>query len=155
MSSLTAGWILSGASSQWRNAKPGKVFDALVNGSYANPVITDADDGTIIGGEFDGQLPEDVYDEFTDYGYFNSSQFDTDTFGPVRGVTAAAGQWHHDLSATYNTEKFSVTLGVNNLTDEEPPLIDQAAGPNRNNAVTSARYDVVGRSYFLRLQAAF
>jgi iron complex outermembrane receptor protein len=120
-----------------------------------NPVITDADDGTIIGGEFDGQLPGDVYDEFTDYGYFNSSQFDTDTLGPVRGVTAAAGQWHHDLSATYNAERFSVTLGVNNLTDEEPPLIDQAAGPNRNNAVTSARYDVVGRSYFLRLQAAF
>ncbi|KMZ13591.1 ATP-dependent protease domain protein [Candidatus Burkholderia humilis] len=40
MSSLTAGWILSGASSQWRNAKSGKVFDALVNGSYANPVMT-------------------------------------------------------------------------------------------------------------------
>ncbi|HEX7934686.1 MAG TPA: AAA family ATPase [Paraburkholderia sp.] len=40
MSSLTAGWILSGASSQWKNAKPGKVFDALVNGSYANPVMT-------------------------------------------------------------------------------------------------------------------
>lgn len=40
MSSLTAGWILSGASSQWKNAKPGKVFDALVNGTYANPVIT-------------------------------------------------------------------------------------------------------------------
>jgi ATP-dependent Lon protease len=39
MGSLTAGWILSGASSQWKNAKPGKVFDALVHGSYANPVI--------------------------------------------------------------------------------------------------------------------
>ncbi|KVE33457.1 AAA family ATPase [Burkholderia sp. TSV86] len=39
MSSLTAGWVLSGASSQWKNAKPGKVFDALVNGCYANPVI--------------------------------------------------------------------------------------------------------------------
>jgi ATP-dependent Lon protease len=39
MSSLTAGWILSGASSQWKNAKPGKVFQTLVNGSYANPVI--------------------------------------------------------------------------------------------------------------------
>jgi ATP-dependent Lon protease len=36
MSSLTAGWILSGASAQWKN---GKVFDALVNGDYANPVI--------------------------------------------------------------------------------------------------------------------
>lgn len=39
MSSLTAGWILSGASAQWKNAKPGKVFDALVNGDYANPVV--------------------------------------------------------------------------------------------------------------------
>jgi ATP-dependent Lon protease len=39
MSSLTAGWILSGASAQWKNAKPGKVFDTLVNGDYANPVI--------------------------------------------------------------------------------------------------------------------
>ena len=39
MSSLTAGWILSGASAQWKNAKPGKVFDALVHGDYANPVI--------------------------------------------------------------------------------------------------------------------
>src|SRR5438876_368035 len=39
MSSLTAGWVLSGASSQWKNAKPGKVFDTLLNGEYANPVI--------------------------------------------------------------------------------------------------------------------
>lgn len=39
MSSLTAGWILSGASAQWKNAKPGKVFDSLVYGDYANPVI--------------------------------------------------------------------------------------------------------------------
>jgi ATP-dependent Lon protease len=39
MSSLTAGWILSGASSQWKNAKPGKVFETLVHGEYANPVM--------------------------------------------------------------------------------------------------------------------
>lgn len=39
MSSLTAGWILSGASSQWSNAKPGKVANALVNGEYANPIM--------------------------------------------------------------------------------------------------------------------
>jgi ATP-dependent Lon protease len=39
MGSLTAGWVLSGASSQWKNAKPGKVFDTFVNGEYANPVI--------------------------------------------------------------------------------------------------------------------
>jgi len=39
MSSVTAGWLLSGSSSQWKGAKPGKVFEALVDGQYANPVI--------------------------------------------------------------------------------------------------------------------
>ena len=39
MSSLTAGWVLSGASSQWKGARPGKVFETLVDGEYANPLI--------------------------------------------------------------------------------------------------------------------
>ena len=39
MSSMTAGWLLSGTSSQWKGARPGKVFEALVDGQYANPVI--------------------------------------------------------------------------------------------------------------------
>jgi ATP-dependent Lon protease len=39
MSSLTAGWVLSGASSQWKGARPGKVFETLVDGQYANPVM--------------------------------------------------------------------------------------------------------------------
>ena len=39
MSSMTAGWLLSGSSSQWKGARPGKVFEALVDGAYANPVI--------------------------------------------------------------------------------------------------------------------
>ena len=39
MGSLTAGWLLSGSASQWKGAKPGKVFESLVDGRYANPVI--------------------------------------------------------------------------------------------------------------------
>lgn len=39
MGSLTAGWVLSGASSQWKNARPGKVFETFLNGQYANPTI--------------------------------------------------------------------------------------------------------------------
>lgn len=39
MSQLTAGWLIGGASSQWKGAKPGKVFEALVDGDYANPVM--------------------------------------------------------------------------------------------------------------------
>ena len=38
MNSLTAGWVLSGASSQWNNAKPGRIAQALINGEYANPI---------------------------------------------------------------------------------------------------------------------
>ena len=54
MSSLTAGWVLSGASSQWKNAKPGKVFDTFLNGDYANPVIVvDELDKTSAEGQYD------------------------------------------------------------------------------------------------------
>jgi ATP-dependent Lon protease len=54
MSSLTAGWVLSGASSQWKNAKPGKVFDTFLNGDYANPVIVvDEIDKASTDGQYD------------------------------------------------------------------------------------------------------
>jgi len=54
MSSLTAGWVLSGASSQWKNAKPGKVFDTFLNGEYANPVIVvDEIDKASSDGQYD------------------------------------------------------------------------------------------------------
>ena len=39
MNSLTAGWVLTGASAQWHNARPGKVAQTLVDGDYANPVV--------------------------------------------------------------------------------------------------------------------
>ncbi len=50
MSSLTAGWVLSGASSQWKGARAGKVFEALVEGDYANPVMV-VDEIDKAGGE--------------------------------------------------------------------------------------------------------
>jgi ATP-dependent Lon protease len=50
MSSLTAGWLLSGASSQWKNAKPGKVFETFLHGKYANPLIC-ADEIDKCGGD--------------------------------------------------------------------------------------------------------
>jgi len=54
MSSLTAGWVLSGASSQWKNAKPGKVFDTFLNGDYANPVmVVDEIDKASADGHYD------------------------------------------------------------------------------------------------------
>jgi ATP-dependent Lon protease len=73
MSSLTAGWVLSGASSQWKGARPGKVFETLVDGNYANPVMV-VDEIDKAGGEhaYDplgalyGLLEHDTATQFTD-----------------------------------------------------------------------------------------
>jgi len=50
MSSMTAGWVLSGSSSQWKGSRPGKVFETLVDGQYANPVMV-VDEIDKAGGE--------------------------------------------------------------------------------------------------------
>jgi ATP-dependent Lon protease len=73
MSSMTAGWLLSGASSQWKGAKPGKVFEALVEGQYANPVIVvDEIDKASADAQYDplgslyGLLEHDTAEAFMD-----------------------------------------------------------------------------------------
>jgi ATP-dependent Lon protease len=73
MSSLTAGWILGGASSQWKNAKPGKVFETFLNGDYANPVmVVDELDKASAEGQYDplgalyGLLEADTATRFVD-----------------------------------------------------------------------------------------
>lgn len=73
MSSMTAGWLLSGSSSQWKGAKPGKVFEALVDGQYANPVIVvDEIDKAAADAQYDplgalyGLLEHDTAQHFVD-----------------------------------------------------------------------------------------
>ncbi|WCM87332.1 AAA family ATPase [Acidovorax sp. NCPPB 3576] len=73
MSSMTAGWLLSGSSSQWKGARPGKVFEALVEGEYANPVIVvDEIDKAASDAQYDplgalyGLLEHDTAQSFTD-----------------------------------------------------------------------------------------
>lgn len=73
MNAMTAGWVLSGSSSQWRGAKPGKVFDALVDGQYANPVVVvDEIDKASAHAQYDplgplyGLLEHDTARTFTD-----------------------------------------------------------------------------------------
>ncbi|MBC8737367.1 AAA family ATPase [Paraburkholderia sp. UCT31] len=39
MSSMTAGFILSGSAATWQNARHGKVAHALVEGAFANPLL--------------------------------------------------------------------------------------------------------------------
>jgi len=70
---------------------------------------------------------------------------------PVQYVDSS---WYTDLSLTLSGERWNASLGVNNLLDRQPPII-QNGGPNRNNAVVSSGYDLIGRSYFARLTMDF
>ncbi|MFQ5548005.1 MAG: TonB-dependent receptor plug domain-containing protein [Woeseia sp.] len=62
---------------------------------------------------------------------------------------------YHDLSATYERDEWSITLGIRNVTDEEPPLITQGEGPSRFNHVVMSTYDLYGRRVFLNAQRRF
>ena len=73
MGSLTAGWLLSGSASQWKGATPGKVFESLVDGRYANPVIViDEIDKAASDAQYDplgslyGLLEHDTASSFVD-----------------------------------------------------------------------------------------
>jgi len=72
-----------------------------------------------------------------------------------RDVDSVDSTWYTDLSATYLQDTWSVTLGINNLFEEDPPLINVGEGPNRNNAVSSTGYDFFGRTIFASASFSF
>jgi ATP-dependent Lon protease len=117
MSSLTAGWVLSGASSQWKGARPGKVFETLVDGAYANPVM--------VVDEIDKARGEHAYDplgalysllEHDTAGHF------TDEFAEVK-VDASQVVW----VATANDERAIPEPILNRMNVYEVPAPDRDA----------------------------
>jgi iron complex outermembrane receptor protein len=87
----------------------------------------------------------------------NLQDFGPRRFRPLlsREVAWVDSVWYTDLSVTYAQDSYSVTAGVSNLFDEPPPLISRRTGPNRNNAVTSSGYDLMGRAIFLTGKIGF
>ena len=77
------------------------------------------------------------------------------TTEPTAGVCDASSIWYHDISATYAQDTWNVTAGIQNLADEQPPLITRGAGSNRMNRVTSSGYDQFGRQVFVSFSKAF
>ena len=72
-----------------------------------------------------------------------------------RDVDFIDSGWYNDVSANWDNEDWSVTLGIANVFDEEPPLIDQGEGPSRLNIVTQSGYDLIGRRAFVNLTKRF
>ncbi|MEO1034141.1 MAG: TonB-dependent receptor [Pseudomonadota bacterium] len=80
-------------------------------------------------------------------------EVDDDNEGEVFSVEQLDAENYFDAAATYSlTENYSVTFGIDNLFDTEPPII----GDNQEQANTyPATYDVFGRTFFVRARAQF
>ena len=53
MSTLSASWLICGAASSWKDARPGKVAMRLIEGHYANPVIVLDELDKVVNSNFD------------------------------------------------------------------------------------------------------
>ncbi len=80
---------------------------------------------------------------------------DPNADGPCFKKDFGDSVWYHDLSFTWERDEWTASLGVRNLFDEKPPLIDQGAGPSRMNIVVQSTYDLYGQRAFLNLARRF
>ena len=87
-------------------------------------------------------------DDFVDQTHF-------DLINPTASFCVAEEAWYNDLSATYQADSWTVSVGVNNVADEQPPLVDMDAGSNRLGRVTSSGYDQFGRTLFVTATFGF
>lgn len=65
---------------------------------------------------------------------------------------------YHDLSVSWRSDTWRVTTGVNNLLNEEPPLVDQATADatlGSSNVPLGAGYDMIGRRFFINVSKRF
>ncbi|MCV2883141.1 TonB-dependent receptor [Aestuariibacter sp. AA17] len=58
---------------------------------------------------------------------------------------------YHDLVATYTFSNVTLTAGINNVTDEDPPYFHSAFNANTEPGA----YDVIGRRYFVQTKFSF
>ena len=63
----------------------------------------------------------------------------------------SAGVFYHDIAVTYNYDNVSVTLGVDNLFDKDPPFFVS----NGDVYIGAAGYDAVGRFAYMKSSIKF
>ena len=73
-----------------------------------------------------------------------------------RPLAKTSTYWTHTASVSWRPRDWTVTVGVVNMFDEEPPLMDQAAPELQlNNLPLGTGYDVLGRRAFASVRKAF
>lgn len=76
---------------------------------------------------------------------------------PTTGVKSSVSSYtYHDLSARWKiTDTFTMTVGVNNIGDKDPPIYTTDAQAGIQSNTDPSTYDVLGRRYFLSLGMKF
>ena len=63
----------------------------------------------------------------------------------------APGVFYTDISGTYNYDNASVTIGIDNLLDKDPPFLNDSA----TNSITNGGYDYIGRYMYMKVKFKF
>lgn len=72
-----------------------------------------------------------------------------------RRVDFADDYFVHNLSMTYRGDDWNLLVGVRNILNDEPPLVDPAEVFSVNNVPLGSGYDLNGREYFMRVRKSF
>ncbi|NBC21511.1 MAG: TonB-dependent receptor [Alphaproteobacteria bacterium] len=67
----------------------------------------------------------------------------------------AESRFYHDISVQWEGDKITITGGIANLLDEEPPVISDGTDTRRGNVPLVGQYDIIGRTAFVRATKRF
>ena len=136
--------------SKWRGfATYGVGFDKFrlsLTSRYIGGVKVDEEDLDLVG--FGNALN-------TDFDILSTVGSD---FGDVdaQRVSTAGDYWRHSASLRYAyDEDFNILIGVDNVFDRDPPLVDGREVFSISNVSTGGGYDLFGRSFFAQIQKRF
>ncbi|MGB0936896.1 MAG: TonB-dependent receptor domain-containing protein [Colwellia sp.] len=72
-----------------------------------------------------------------------------------RPIAQTTDYFVHDMSVSWSTDDFRINVGVRNVFDEAPPLVDGSGLASNNNVPLGVGYDTFGRTPFINFKANF
>jgi len=125
---------------------------------YIDGVEIDLDDQVDLGlreSDADGNPGARIFDNFISGA--NTVTCGGSTIGDVdcRPIVEAPAYWEHAASISYRADDWSALVGVSNVFDTRPPLVDPGYVFSVSNIPIGNGYDLNGREFFVRLNKRF
>ena len=133
---------------EWRANLNARLETGPVSFFYGLTYIGEQDaDRRAVTGELRGTAPD-----LRDYSLPDGARLPTDTI-----VSKIDDYYLSTISVEYNADTWNATLGLSNVFDEDPPLVDQNSfNPFLvGNVPAGTGYDILGRSLFLQVTKEF